>query len=266
MGFIQETEHAGARYLGENPKARGTYVRAGRTIGYVAAGNPLRPKIIFIHGSPGNWAGYVHFLEDPGLRDAYRIAPDRPGYGESGAGNTERSLAVQADALMGLLDLGNPSAPVILVGHSYGGAVVARMAMSADPRIRSVVIVAGSVDPALEKTKWFQYPADWIPIRWVIPSELRVCNEEIFELKHGLTEALPLWSRISARMSVIQGDLDELVPPANVDFLDKILVRPLSNRVVIVGMNHFIPWRAPDRIWDVLRIEWDHWGLSKWEK
>ncbi len=59
----------------------------------------------------------------------------------------------QSLALLGALDLGDPTQTAILVGHSYGGAVVARMAMEANPWIRSIVIVAGSVGPEWERSK-----------------------------------------------------------------------------------------------------------------
>jgi pimeloyl-ACP methyl ester carboxylesterase len=260
--FVREYENVAASYLEANPRSEGNFVREGHRIHFVTAGDPTRPKVIFVHGSPGSWSAFVHFLIDPAYLEAYRIAIDRPGYGESDNGKTEPSLAAQARVIAGSLDLGDPKAPAILVGHSYGGAVVARMAMARDSRIRSVIIVAGSVDPDLERTKWFQYPAGWKIFRWAIPTNLRVCNEEILSLKDGLTEALPLWKDIEASVSVIQGELDELVQPENVSFLDKILVRPLTKRVLIPEMNHFIPWRAPEKIREVVLEEWNRLGLG----
>ncbi len=253
--FLKSSLESARKFTIENPGSFGEYTRAGRRIRWVAAGNARAPKVIFIHGSPGGWEAFVAFLTDSTLGGAYRITADRPGYGGSEAGKTERSLAVQADALRGLLDLGDRDQPAILVGHSYGGAVVAQMAMSLDPRIRSVVIVAGSVDPDLERTKWYQYPADWWIFRWMVPENLRVCNQEIFALKDSLAAIVPAWSSIRARMSVIQGTEDELVPPGNLDFVEHHLGRPLAHRILISGMNHFVPWRRPDTIRTVVRDE-----------
>ena len=106
-----------------------------------------------------------------------------------------------------------------------------------------------SVDPDLEKIKWFQYPATWWPLRLLIPSQLRVCNEEILPLKSELVAMLPFWKNIKAPTVLIQGELDDLVPPANLDFLlknlnDKIVLKTMK----IPELNHFIPWKRPDLI------------------
>jgi pimeloyl-ACP methyl ester carboxylesterase len=139
--------------------------------------------------------------------------------------------------------------PAILVGHSYGGPVVAKMAMQTSAKIAGVIFVAASVDPTLEKTKWYQYPASWWPIRLLVPSELRVCNEEIFALKAELEEMLPAWKSLRAKVAIIQGAEDDLVDPANQNFLLRMLPPELvvSSRSV-PGLNHFVPWKSPDLI------------------
>jgi pimeloyl-ACP methyl ester carboxylesterase len=131
--------------------------------------------------------------------------------------------------------------------------VVAKIAMDHPSEIGGVVFVASSVSPDLEKTKWFQYPASWWPIRVLIPTDLKVCNEEIFPLKSELTKMLPSWSAITAKTVVIQGELDDLVPPANADFLVAHLNPDNLVQVVrVADLNHFIPWKRPDLIRDAI--------------
>ncbi len=214
---------------------------------YVATGLRGGAKVVFVHGSPGDWRVWAPLLADPELSSrAELIALDRPGYGGSGAGSEETSLAAQARAVEALFDLGPSSAPVILVGHSYGGPVVVKAAAE-DSRVRGVVIVAGALDPALERKKWFQYLADLRAARVLMPSRLDVCNREIEALKDQLIAMTPDWARVKVPVVVIQGLADERVPPANADFAERMLpVRPTIERVP--GLDHFVPERRPDLI------------------
>lgn len=219
---------------------------------YVWAGDPKLRPIIFVHGSPGSWEAWAHFLLNDQLTSKYHvIAVDRPGYGGSGPGVTEKSLVTQAAVAMAALEDNKSNLPAILVGHSYGGPVVAQMAISYPEKVAGVVFVASSVDPNLEKTKWFQYPAGWWPLDVMLPSALRVCNEEIRALKGELTRMAGEWSRYRARTVILQGTEDDLVSPKNSDFLEsKIDKKYLLKSLRIEGLNHFVPWKRPDLIFD----------------
>jgi pimeloyl-ACP methyl ester carboxylesterase len=117
-----------------------------------------------------------------------------------------------------------------------------------------VVVVAGSVSPDLEKTKWFQIPGQWWPIRNLIPNMLRVCNEEILPLKGELNQMLPDWPNIKAKMALVQGEEDDLVPPGNLDFMLKKLNSESVVKVVRAPhVNHFIPWQHPEFILESIR-------------
>ena len=227
-----------------------TYQGKNRPMNYAWSGDVTQRPIIFVHGSPGSWDGWVHFLRDPELQKRFQlIAIDRPGYGGSGEGTTETSLAHQAQDVLEVLQFNQSHLPAILVGHSYGGPVIARAAMDHPEQVSGLVFVASSVDPDLESTKWYQYPANWWPIKKIIPDALRVCNEEILPLKGELQEMLNQWKKISAKAVIIQGEKDDLVPPGNADFL----VKKLDPKVIVKvhrvsSMNHFVPWQHPELI------------------
>lgn len=213
-------------------------------------GDASKTPLIFVHGSPGSWEGWSHFLLDEKLLKEFQIiSVDRPGYGGSGAGDTERSLAAQAKLVLEVLKYNTSGKPALLVGHSYGGPVIARAAMDHPEKIAGLIFVASSVDPSLEETRWVQYPATWWPIRVLIPNELRVCNEEILALKSELIEMLPLWKNVQAPTIIIQGNDDPLVSPKNSDFLEKNLpAKNLLSSVRVPGLNHFVPWKRPELI------------------
>lgn len=233
-------------FKNENSQAFATVKYKGKDIHYVKFGDVNKQPVIFVHGSPGSWEGWVRFINDSELNKRfYMIAVDRPGFGKSSFGQSEPSIHNQAEALFAVIKNENLKNP-ILVGHSLGGPVIARMAMNHPHEISGLVFVAASVSPDLEETKWFQYPATWFGIKQIIPTELRVCNEEILALKDNLKEMLPLWSKITAKTIIIHGEKDDLVPVANKDFLLKHLSPDLIVDVVIEpDLNHFIPWKKP---------------------
>ena len=243
---MQERTSTAARHLEDaHPEWFHTYEVDGRTMHFVEVVSPQpKPLVIFIHGSPGDWRGWTDYLTDETLTaKAHLIAVDRPGFGNSGAGKVERSLAQQSKDVAPLLDRVQKGQRVILVGHSYGGPLAARMAIDYPKKVTDVIILAGSIDPALEETKWYQYPADWRLIRWAVPSVLTVTNQEIMALKDELTTMLPLWVNIRQRVTVIQGGKDDLVPAANADFAQEKLVNAASLSMIrLPENNHFLPW------------------------
>ncbi len=177
----------------------------GRTVRWAQAGDPSKPRVLFIHGSPGSWDAWAGFLMDPALlAQACLVAPDRLGYGGSCNGCVVPSLQEQSDAL--LPALADASGPVIVVGHSLGGPIAARFVMDHPDKVAALILVAGSIDPAQEKILWYQYPASWLPFRWMLPSALDVCNRELMPLKGELTaDAAALVPRSRCRWSSIQG-------------------------------------------------------------
>ena len=243
------------RFKTEYPDHIQKFQFQSRTLQYAWNGDPAKPAILFIHGSPGSWEGWAHFLLDPHLKSNFHlISIDRPGYGGSGEGQTEVSVETQAEAIFEVLKFNHSARPAILVGHSFGGPVIAKIAMLHPERIGGLVFVASSVSPDLEKTKWFQTPATWWPIRVFIPNSLRVCNEEILPLKGELIKMLPDWKKITAKSVLIQGEQDTLVPPGNQDFLVQNLPKGSILKVVrIEALNHFVPWKRPDLIFDAIQ-------------
>lgn len=232
-----------------------TFTSQNRTIHYVAIGDTTKPKVLFVHGSPGSWDNFLGFMRNPRLIKNFRmISVDRPGFGKSGNGKPERSLKQQARLVAGVLERENQATSSILVGHSFGGPVIARMAIDYPEQIDGLVFVAASIDPELEKTKWFQIPVHYKILSWILPDMLYSTNEEILALKDELKKLNPTWSSITQPVSIIQGKKDNLVPYENALFGEK----KLSNSkpfIVIKDMNHFIPWENPDLITEeILRI------------
>ncbi|MEO7991958.1 MAG: alpha/beta hydrolase [Chryseolinea sp.] len=226
------------------------YKTGFRTIHYVKAGDESKPLILFVHGSPGSLSAFIHFLADSVLLpNTLLITADRPGFGYSNFGNAEPSLKKQAEALKPILEEYKKNRPVILVGHSLGGPLIARMAMDYPELIDGLIIVAGSIDPELEPNEtWFRAPLATPFLSWILPRSFRSSNEEIYQLKPELEEMIPLWSNITCPVIVIQGKKDSLVPAANADFAKKMLVNAPVEFVFKEDMDHFVPWSNPELI------------------
>lgn len=225
------------------------------TIHYVQAGNENHPLILFVHGSPGSLSAFIDFLADTALtKQALVITTDRPGFGHSNFGTAEPSLEKQGLALKPILEKYKNNKPVILVGHSLGGPLIARMAIEYPTLIDGLVMVAPSIDPELEPNEtWFRAPLATPFLSWILPRSFRASNEEIYQLKPQLEEMLPEWKEITCPVIVIQGKKDSLVPAGNADFAKKMLSSASVEIVLKDDMDHFVPWSNPELISEAVR-------------
>lgn len=231
----------------------GNHRDAGRSLHYARIGVDTLPMVLFIHGSPGSWDAFISFFADSTLyQRAQLVAVDRPGFGKSNLGEVECSLRAQAAAIAPLLKRSQSAHKPILVGHSLGGPVAARLAMDYPRWIGGLILVAPSIDPDLEKKEWYRPLGNAFPIRYWLPPELRVSNQEILPLKGELQQMLPLWQTIRVPVTIIQGEEDNLVPAGNADFARRMLTHAPVRIVMVPKTNHFIPWRRPDLIHDAI--------------
>lgn len=219
----------------------------GHPMRYAVAGRAGAPTVVFIHGSPGGWDAWAGYLQDAALLARARlIAVDRPGYGGSERGRAEPSLAEQAKRIAAVIRVEGP--PAILVGHSLGGPIACQVGLDFPELSRSLLLLAPSIDPAMEEEKWFQVPASWGWVRACLPSELDVCNQEILPLKGQLELLLPRWAGMRPPVRLLQGTDDGLVPAENADFAERVLPKERLRVDRLAGMDHFIPWRRPELV------------------
>lgn len=219
-----------------------------RDLSYVYA-NPNHYKniLVFVHGSPGSWKSFSYYLNNKKLRENFGILIfDRPGYGAYIDQGSEKSLLTQAKMLNTILkqqfDL---SYSITLIGHSYGGPLIAQMALEIDAtlNIDTLYFLAASMDPDLEKIKWFQYPAQWKLLKWFIPKVLLHSNEEILQLEQDLLNLKPQLKQLAKKnILILHGKKDHLVPVENVFYMQKHLSVPNANSTILNTANHFIPW------------------------
>ncbi len=205
-------------------------------------------SLVFIHGTPGSWSAFAGYFDYDTLYNVANIvAPDRPGFGKSSYGKPIKSLEEQSMLMKPMIEA-IPS-PRILIGHSLGGPIVARMAMDYPELIDGIIMLAPALDPELEPEEdWFRVPMRWPIIGFLAPKIFRISNEELIFLDEELELMLPLWEGIEIPSTVIQGGKDDLVHPGNAPFADSMLVNAPKRIIFLDNQNHFLPWNEEELI------------------
>lgn len=225
-----------------------------RNIHYAYTEQDKDTMIVFVHGSPGSWSAFIDFFKADSLLNQFDlISVDRPGFGESGFGKAEPSMQVQAFQINEVLNQ-FAAKKKILVGHSLGGPVVARMAMDYPKKYEGMILVAPSIDPEMEEDEWYRKAIDTEVGAFFTPKEFEVSNDEILPLKTELSEMIPLWNEIKIPTIVIQGTEDSLVPKENAAFARRMLPDSLLEVYLLEDVNHFIPWTHPEEIIKAIHI------------
>ena len=210
-----------------------------------------KPLVIFVHGTPGGWHNQASFLYNEFLREHFHmISMDRLGHGRS-VGKVEPSLQAQAASFKALLARDTTGNGAIMVGHSLGGPIIARTAMDFSNQVSGLVFIASSGDPK-RSLKWYNTVGGFLPISWFVPKDLKRANREILPLKKQLKAMLPLWENITVPTVIIQGGKDKLVNPKNADFIKEKLVNANVNFIIEPEGDHFLHWRQPKLVIDVL--------------
>lgn len=217
-------------------------------------------SIVFVHGmggTPGTWALVEPLLRERGHRTVRVTNP---------LTSLEDDVATTTAAMEQLLaDAGDEHGPVLLAGHSYGGAVITNVGR--DPRVRGLVYVAAfapeageSVSEIVERyppapvSKYMRRGADgewqserseayWQEAAFDLPYELRdtIASEHrpsadaIFSQPTGE----PAWATTPATYVVAEYDAT-LRPDTQRDMAK----RAGATTYVFPG-SHYTPWTQP---------------------
>ncbi|MFE0359491.1 alpha/beta fold hydrolase [Streptomyces nigra] len=140
--------------------AAAVYVPAANAVGddNTSAQSP-KPTVVFVHGAFADSSGWY------GAMDKLR----KDGYPVRAANNPLRGLPTDAAYVRDFLN--SIKGPIILAGHSYGGAVITQAAAD-DPDVKALVYVAASVPDVGEsladlKAHQVDDPAPALPLQLV---------------------------------------------------------------------------------------------------
>ena len=103
---------------------------------------PLR-TIVFLHGYGGKAVQWIYQLREFSNKDRV-IAIDLRGHGHSDIPRSDYRMETLKSDLEGALDALGINQKVILVGHSFGGALAAEFAVSHPERVERLILIATS--------------------------------------------------------------------------------------------------------------------------
>ncbi|MBX9738185.1 MAG: alpha/beta hydrolase [Phycisphaerales bacterium] len=228
----------------------------GRAISYLSAGEPSAPRVIFIHGSPGSAKDYADYLVWP-PSGVEVVAVDRLGFGKSVTSNADDgrarrdavlSLAEQAESIRPLLVARNGHRP-ILVGHSLGGPIAAKVAADFPDDVAGLIILAGSLDPAHEAPRWYNEVLSWRLISWATPGVIDNSNAEMMVTREEATSLTTSLAKIRCPVVVIHGQDDPLVSIDNVRYIETHMINAASMTTIrISNEGHFLPWNRESEV------------------
>jgi len=247
---LEPTEELVARGV-----ARFTYTapeRDGWSIIALRSGREGARRIVYVHGTPGAAGGWGNYILDP-VEGAESVALDRPGFGRSRPRRAVPSLEDQAAAIEPLL-VKRRGEGTVLVGHSLGGPIALRAAADYPDKVGAVVVVAGAVDPDLERVVFIQRVGDFLFMPYLIPRPLRNANREVLPLEDELTQLGALLDRVECPVVVVHGTRDRLVPYDNVAYMRQRLAH--NDRVEFITIeeaDHFIIWSREDVVREAIR-------------
>ncbi|MET9230319.1 alpha/beta hydrolase [Lentzea sp. NPDC003310] len=112
----------------------------GRALRAVVAGEGPGPLVVFEAGMSAPGSSWIHTQREVSARHR-TLSYDRAGYGGSDVDPHDRTLDRIADDLTALLDALGETAPVLLVGHSWGGPIIRVFADRHPGRVAGMVFV-----------------------------------------------------------------------------------------------------------------------------
>jgi pimeloyl-ACP methyl ester carboxylesterase len=222
-------------------------------IHYAVCGDTNLPTLLIIHGSPGSWMNYMHYMWDTSMRKKFRIiAFDRPGFGYSDFGKAQ-NLQTQASLLLPVIEKLKTIQPIYLMGHSLGGPLVVLLASQKPTLFAKLIIVAGAIDVAQEKKENWRHVMNVKPFYWLLPGAFGPSNTELLYLKKDLITLQPAFTKITCDVLFVHGDKDTWVPIENIAYGKNMMTNASSIKAdTIKNADHQIPWKNEERLKEIL--------------
>jgi pimeloyl-ACP methyl ester carboxylesterase len=220
---------------------------------YAETGSDTLPTLLFVHGTPGSWDAFQHYLRNKELLKRYRvISIDRPGFGYSNFG-VPLHLGKQTEIICDWMDSIRNGKPFIIIGHSLGGPLVVKLAAARPQYTKDIIILAGALDPHAEKPEKWRPVLFKTPLNLLVPGAMRPSNEELWYLKTDLYEMQPDFAKITCPVYVMHGVKDMLVPYSNTVYAKKMFTHAANFELITFPEeNHFIPWTKEREITKLL--------------
>ena len=216
--------------------------------------NDTLPLLIFIHGAPGAWYGYMNLKDDTILQKHYTmIAIDRIGYGKSNYGHAELSTQMQALSILQIIEAENKThKKVRLLGRSYGSPIAAWLAIRYPQLIECLYMVSPVIDPNAEKFYWFSSIGKWHPMQWLLPDFLNVATKEKYAHVSEMKKMKGQWKNLFVPTYVVVGENDHIADTANYSYAKQKLKSAPAYFYKLKNTGHLVTYEQPGFIRQLL--------------
>lgn len=186
------------------------------------------PALVFIHGASGNLRDQMIPFRSKFEGRAEMLFIDRPGHGWSERGGTENNTPDgQADAIARAMQAKGIS-KAIIIGHSFGGAITASLALGKPEMIAGLVFLAPATHPWPGGIAWY-YGLTSMPV-------IGHLFANVLALPAGLTR-LESGSACVFAPNPVPGDYITETAPA-------LVLRPKAFRYNAIDVSNLKPYLA----------------------
>lgn len=225
------------------------YKHQGRTVHYAKVGADTLPLLLLIHGAPGAWYGYIHFLDDSLLRKHFHIVSvDRPGYGKSDYGKPVTSIQKQAELIQPIIEKYGRNRKVIILGRSFGAPVAAWLASMNNERVKALFLLGADLDPDKERFWWFSGLGKSPIVRLFLPKAMNVATDEKYTRVKELKKMDSVWEKIKTYVTIMHGADDWIVDTANVNYAKRKLKNAYLRTMILPNTGHLVSNERSDLV------------------
>jgi len=195
-------------------------VEPGVTISFIDV-TPEQPEqtLVLVHGFGGNATQWQYQIQAFAERNRV-LAPDMRGHGRSSVSRNGYDMPRLLGDLHGVLDGAGVDGPVVLAGHSFGGAIITDFALQYPERVNRLILIAAAKEYRLF---WLYRLAFQLPdsvVAALQPVVGRIVPVSALSLKRIFWESLRSWKgdekfpRLEAPTMIIRGERDRVFPEA----------------------------------------------------
>ena len=149
----------------------------------IVIGDTSKSKLLLIHGSPGDWSNWENVIVDSLVRQQYCIiAVDRAGFGKTTV-PAQPDLKKQAEVIWTVMSQWQLNDNTVIVGHSYGGAVVEQLLVDHPDHFKKGVMVAPTLSPEYQAPRWYNTVASLWLVNLALPIIMKNSNIEMRHLR-----------------------------------------------------------------------------------
>jgi pimeloyl-ACP methyl ester carboxylesterase len=243
----------------------------GVDVAYAEAGptaDEAKATVLYVHGNLGSYRWFTGAMEIPGLRT---LAPDMPNFGRS-QHMAPHSIGAYGSHIVRFIEE-VAGGPVVLVGHSLGGAVSMAVATSRPDLVRGLVLVDSAAPEGLQTPEAYHpaieaYRTDEAQLRAALGTVVPTLNDDAWfdrliadarrmkgeayvghAVELGLADFTAAASNYTGPALVIRGGLDALITSEMAERTAKAFDAELRE---YADVGHSIMVEAPERFRDIV--------------